>query len=416
MEVEDIDNETIDEHFDDTVVGGVPSELHDDCLYEFNGTESGDVDGSSPCRVHVADTGIPLDDDSVAEAVIEHYQSQTIVEQYQTEPETVIIYHSQTPESAAETAQAVESISQIEVEGTSEVSRSPPPLETVQIVKYPHNGSVPHVGQVDVLGSTHITNLTNVGPVSFAGLNLATTQGGFVNISGSTALHSSFDNTNVLLPQEDVEEFFDKMERPMATSVSLSGASYTTTGNGHLTTLTNAPMTSQTTYQGLLGASGGIVTLPQPSVYSGVSHGPHAPYHSSLSSLYLPSSRAHDYGLSSSSPPSSSTPPSQLSSVWHMQPSQESAYTNIGPIPTAGKYPYSLTTNDNGSPSHILRNDGSPGIQYPRGQHLGEVPYVGYLAHELAGQAGISSFGMGVDDVRSQGEFIYFCPLVQIQI
>ncbi|OWF49560.1 transcriptional regulatory protein GAT1-like [Mizuhopecten yessoensis] len=383
VEVEESIDEVVEEVFEEEVGG--ECELQDESVYEYQGTGSSDLDESiSVCT----DTRVRVDD--------------CVTESQQQHSDTVVLsYHTQTPESAAETAQAVESISHIEDVGTPEVSRSPPPLQTVQIVKYPNNGSLHRVGEDDDLGHTHLTNLSTAGHGSFAGLNLTNAPVGLVNISGSSNLHSTFDNTNnVLLPQVDVEEFFDKMERPMATSVSLGNSHYTTGGNGHLTTLTNAPMTPQTIYQGLLGSSGGVVTLPHHSAYSDIHH---PSYHSPLSSLYLPPGRPHDYGLSSSaSPPQSSTPSSQ----WSI-PSQEATYTSIG-LTSPVKYSYPLT-NDSGSPSHSsIRNEGSPGLQYARGQPPSEASYGSYLSHELAGQTGISPFNMAVEEARTQDDPNYF--------
>ncbi|XP_033727438.1 nitrogen catabolic enzyme regulatory protein-like [Pecten maximus] len=381
VEVDDTVDEVLEEVVEEEVGG--ECELQDETVYEYQGTGSNGLDESSSV---CADTCVRVDD--------------CVPEQHHHHTDTVVLsYHTQTPESAAETAQAVESISHIEAVGTPEVSRSPPPLQTVQIVKYPHNGSLHRVGEDNDLGHAHLTNISSTGHVSFAGLNLTNAPVGLVNISGSSNLHSPFDNTNnVLLPQEDVEEFFHNMERPMATSVSLSNSQYTTGGNGHLTTLTNAPMSSQTVYQGLLGSSGSVVTLPHPSPYSEIHH---PSYHSPLSSLYLPSGRPHEYGLpSSASPPPSSTPSSQ----WQI-PSQEATYTNIG-LSSPVKYSYPLS-NDNVSPSHSIRNEGSPGLQYSRGQPPNETSYGSYLSHELTGQPGIPPFNM-VEENRNQDDPNYF--------
>ena len=62
--------------------------------------------------------------------------------------------------------------------------------------------------------------------------------------------YNIFDNTGHLLPQEDVEDFFKNMDRPMATSVSLSGFYSGSVENGQYTTLTNTPgLTLAQTYQ-----------------------------------------------------------------------------------------------------------------------------------------------------------------------
>ncbi|XP_069106352.1 uncharacterized protein [Argopecten irradians] len=374
VEVEESVEEVVEEE-----VGG-ECELQDDAVYGYQGTESNGLEADS--EPVCPDTCVRVDDCVPAH----HPHTDTVV----------LSYHTQTPESAAETAQAVESISRLETVGTPEVSRSPPPLQTVQIVKYPHNGSLHR--EEDELGHTHLTNISSTGHVSFGGLNLSNAPVGLVNLSGNSGLHSPFDNTNsVLLPQEDVEEFFHNMERPMATSVSLANSHYTTGGNGQLTTLTNAPMASPTVYHGLLGSSGSVVTLSHPSAYSDIHH---PSYHSPLSSLYLPSGRHHDYGLSSSaSPPPSSTPSSQ----WQI-PSQEPTYTNIG-LSSPVKYSYPLN-NDSVSPSHSIRNEGSPGLQYPRGQSTNETSYGSYLSHEL-GQSSMPPFNM-VDENRPQDDPNYF--------
>lgn len=62
--------------------------------------------------------------------------------------------------------------------------------------------------------------------------------------------YNFFDNTGHLLPQEDVEDFFKNMDRPMATTVSLSGIYPSSGSNGQYTTLTNTPgLTLAQTYQ-----------------------------------------------------------------------------------------------------------------------------------------------------------------------
>lgn len=110
----------------------------------------------------------------------------------------------QSAEAVAETAQAVESISQ----ELSDENR----VEDNTLI---HDGN---------------------GHVTYTGYNLQP-GGTLTQLTPVPAFESA---TGHLLPKEDVEAFFSNMDHPAATSVTLTTPSYAGTGNGEFTTLTNA--------------------------------------------------------------------------------------------------------------------------------------------------------------------------------
>ena len=126
----------------------------------------------------------------------------------------------QSAEAVAETAQAVESISQ----DISDENR----VEENNTLIQDGDGNVTYTGYNIQPGST----LTQLTPVP--------------------AFESA---TGHLLPKEDVEAFFSNMDHPAATSVTLTTPNYAATGNGEFTTLTNA----QSLYQNLLTTQHQIV-------------------------------------------------------------------------------------------------------------------------------------------------------------
>lgn len=255
--------------------------------------ESGEEIGSSPNGVL-----IPASTGGSEHVYIEQTQSVVLENTGQ------IVLENQ--QSSAETVQAVESISQ-------EVSNSPP---TVEVHTTP-NGVLSTPG------------------VSYEGIHLH-------SHSGVTHLQSPFDNATHLLPTEDVEAFFNHMDRPMATSVNLSGAPYTS-GNSHLTTLTNAhPSIAQTIYEGSLvdgQGSGNIVTM-QPVSFTDSQTSNYL--HSSLTPLYVSSPRTignsvHYGGTNGSN-----------GTVWTL-PVDEALYKGTSTSPNPSQFsPYS-SSNERGS-------------------------------------------------------------------
>ena len=115
----------------------------------------------------------------------------------------------------------------------------------------------PYAGQL-------VTGLSSNGPLSRGGYTVQPlTQ--FQSGIQSTQQYNFFDNAGHLLPQEDVEDFFKNMERPMATTVSLAGVYPSAGENGHYTTLTNTPgFTLAQTYQPAT-ESGRVMTFQPPS-------------------------------------------------------------------------------------------------------------------------------------------------------
>ncbi|XP_046331176.1 GATA-binding factor 2-like isoform X1 [Haliotis rufescens] len=149
-----------------------------------------------------------------------------------------------------------------------------------------------------------------------------------------TGHHMGFESTpGHLLPCEDVEVFFHNLDnRPTATTVAL--ASFTTVGNGHLTTLTNAPLSAHhTLYQGSSLGSGGLVTMQPPSYSESQTY-----LHSGLPSLYVPSSRPLgmmpiQYDSPSGTPTPVSTPVwNATSDTMYGAPSSSPKYTYIGTV------------------------------------------------------------------------------------
>ena len=131
--------------------------------------------------------------------------------------------------------------------------------------------------------------------------------------------YNIFDNTGHLLPQEDVEDFFKNMDRPMATSVSVAGMFSGSIENGQYTTLTNTPgLTLAQTYQPNTESSR-LMTFHPPS-YSD-SQNPYALtqlYGSRLSGLQSQYISVEDGNRSSPAPNSNAT--------WGV--SAESPYSN----------------------------------------------------------------------------------------
>lgn len=143
--------------------------------------------------------------------------------------------------------------------------------------------------------------------------------------------YNFFDNTGHLLPQEDVEDFFKNMDRPVATTVSLSGIYPSSVENGQYTTLTNTPgLTLAQTYQPTT-ENARLMTL-QPPTYS-ESQNSYALTQlygarvSALQNQYL----TDDEGTSSSPTPGSNT-------TWGL--SADSLYSNHGITLSAQKYGY----------------------------------------------------------------------------
>lgn len=208
-----------------------------------------------------------------------------------------------------------------------------------------------------------------------------------------------FDNAGHLLPPSDVEAFFSDMERPMATSVSLSGMY--TAGTGQFTTLTNPPgLSLAQTYQA--GTESSRLTLQPPS-YS-ETHGDYG-----LTQLYSRSGAVPNQYLSNDGS-SSSSPTPQANTSWGV--TQDSMYvattSGVQSLGNQGlKYSYS-TVNDNVASRDATLQDSQLNSQYSRTSGLlSASSYTTYLAQDLnQGSTGwYQNVSSPFSDVRPTGEF-----------
>lgn len=236
----------------------------------------------------------------------------------------------QTAESAAETAQAVESISQ-------DISDDNP--EDIDNTHLVHGEGTITYTQYNLQPGGTLTQLTPVPPFEAA--------------------------TGHLLPKEDVEAFFSNMDRPTATSVTLTTPNYAVTGNGEFTTLTNA----NSIYQNLLSS--------QQHQFADN----HSLFH--MTSLY-PNPRASQmqYGVTTTG--------------WNLTASGDALYTSPSSSPSASKYNSFSLPNDPGSPSSG-RSDNSVDTPYTR-----PTMYTNFLSQDAQG------FNYSLPTYGSQEEQSYF--------
>lgn len=175
----------------------------------------------------------------------------------------------------------------------------------------------------------------------------------------------AFDHTGHLLPTEDVEVFFNSLERPTATSVSVAGVYPVGSGGAvNLTTLTNPSMSgNQSPYQAPSG--GNLITMQPPSYTDSQST---ALLHAATMPPLYASSRQMipvQYGSSHNTP--------QSNSLWTLPP--DSVYASPGQSAVGQRY---YTTSSSVAPNHNGRADPSAplAIQFPRTPGL-SYSYVG---------------------------------------
>lgn len=279
----------------------------------------------------------------------------------------VIISVHESAESAAETAQAVESISFIQEslsdEGQEHRNSPHENIVTRSVIHHTVNGITEDDLDDEVIPENTLEGVPIVTHVPYESLqNFTPAQNGtLVNLgngghSGSNSYHT-FETLNPghLLSQGDVEEFFHSMERPVITSVSLSSANYTIGESGHLTTLTNASsLPSPTSYHNLssIGSAGGLLSMQMNAGYPEESRTP--PYgnpNALLTPLYAHSNPQSGLSVpygNSGSGSIQGTLPHLTTGVWSL-PTQESTYSTLS-SPNSSKYSsYSSMTNDNHS-------------------------------------------------------------------
>lgn len=184
-----------------------------------------------------------------SESIAELVTSEIRIINGETPPEIL-----ESPESAAETAKAVESISGDTREGDSDQPTPPPPELDIR------PGTEEPVTYTEIHTLQPATVVTDLQPVTL-------------------------DHAGHLLPKEDVDAFFRHME-PMPTSVTVT----------NYTTLTNAPMSlTHSVYQTLNGPSSAsnAGSMPHTTVLSDGQS-----YLHSMTHLYPPSSRSPgQYGV-----------------------------------------------------------------------------------------------------------------------
>ena len=206
-------------------------------------------------------------------------------------------------ESEHEDSQAYSNEASVYTDISSQANNESASLTTLQ----------PYAGQL-------VTGLSSNGPLSRGGYTVQPlTQ--FQPGIQSTQQYNFFDNAGHLLPQEDVEDFFKNMERPMATTVSLSGVYPGTAENGHYTTLTNTPgLTLAQTYQPAT-ESARLMTFQPPS-YSETQNS------YALTHLYGSRASAIQNQYLTDEEGTSSSPTPASNSGWGV--SAESLYSNHG--------------------------------------------------------------------------------------
>lgn len=211
-------------------------------------------------------------------------------------------------------------------------------------------------------------------------------------LTPSHVTHAPIDNPGQLLPQADVEAFFSDMERPMATSVSLSGMY--STGTGQFTTLTNPPgLTLAQTYQTQNG-SGRLVSLQPPSYSDNQGEYGLTQLYSSRQGTIPPQYLGTDQG-------SSSSPTPQANAQWGTS-AHDTLYATTSSSHTIGnqaqKYTYPQL-ND----SPVGRDDSQISSQYSRGLPVASS-YTGYLSQDLNTGGWYQSAPSPYSDVRPTDE------------
>ncbi|KAL3888495.1 hypothetical protein ACJMK2_000862 [Sinanodonta woodiana] len=233
---------------------------------------------------------------------------------------------------------------------------------------------------------------------------------------------TQFEQASHLLPQEDVEAFFNNMERPMATSVTLSGNYITQSGSSHLTTLTNSPLAglsghlSHSMYHSVPSpVSSGLLTMQPPSYtdsHSSMYLNPGMPplYMSSVRSSMSPGQYLNS---SSTGGGGNSSPPPVSSAGWNVN--SDSLYTvgSSSPQGTHGSQKFSsyTTLNDSPTPQASGLSDSSLSGHYSRnpGLTLGTVYNTGYMSQDInSGNWNLYNLGSSMaNDVKPQGNFIF---------
>ena len=213
-------------------------------------------------------------------------------------------------------------------------------------------------------------------------------------LTPSHVTQTSIDNPGHLLPQADVEAFFSDMERPMATSVSLSGMY--STGTGQFTTLTNPPgLTLAQTYQTQNGS--GRLISPQPPSYSDNQ----SDY--GLTQLYSSRQGTIPSQYIGSDQGSSSSPTPQANAQWGTS-THDTLYATTTSSHTIGnqaqKYSYPQL---NDSP---VGRDDSQLPQYSRGL-AAPNSYTGYLSQDLNTGGWYQSAPSPYSDVRPNGKWYF---------
>ena len=225
----------------------------------------------------------------------------------------------------------------------------------------------PYAGQL-------VTGLSSNGTLSRGGYTVQPmTQ--FQTGIQSTQQYNFFDNAGHLLPQEDVEDFFKNMERPMATTVSLAGVYPSTGENGHYTTLTNTPgFTLAQTYQPMTDSSR-VMTFQPPS-YSD-SQNSYA-----LTQLYGSRASAIQNQYITEEDGTSSSPTPASNSGWGI--SADSLYSNHG-ITSLSAQKYGFQGDGSSPRDSGLSNSPTQG-QYSRVSGLtAGTNYSNYMAPDVNG-------------------------------
>lgn len=228
----------------------------------------------------------------------------------------------------------------------------------------------------------------------------------YAHFTPSQVTHANFDNAGHLLPQADVEAFFSDMERPMATSVSMSGMY--STGSGQFTTLTNPPgLSLAQTYQTQNG-SGRLITLQPPS-YSDTQ----ADY--GLTQLYASRQGAVPPQYLGADQGSSSSPTPQTNPSWGTS-GHETLYATTASSHAIGnqgqKYSYLPLTD-----SPVPRDESQISGQYSRTPGLaGASSYTGYLSQDLNSAGWYQNVSSPYSDVRSSGKFEFYSLVVGLYL
>lgn len=221
----------------------------------------------------------------------------------------------------------------------------------------------------------------------------------YAHFTPNQVTHANFDNAGHLLPQADVEAFFSDMERPMATSVSMSGMY--STGTGHFTTLTNPPgLSLAQTYHAQTG-NGRLIALQPPS-YSDTQ----ADY--GLTQLYASRQGAVPPQYLGTDQGSSSSPTPHANTSWATS-GEETLYPATASSHAIGnqgqKYAYPPLSTD----SPVPRDESQIAGQYSRTSGLaGASSYSGYLSQDLNTTGWYQNVSSPYSDVRPSGKFEFY--------